>query len=132
MEGEALDPSSVTQGTRMVVELEISPQSEGGGRLVIADPLPAGWEIDNPNLLRAGDVSALDWLEGRTDAEMTEFRADRFAAALTWTSAERFRLAYIVRAVTPGEFRHPAASVEDMYRPEFRAWSDGGTVTVTP
>ncbi|UFS65675.1 alpha-2-macroglobulin family protein [Paracoccus denitrificans] len=132
MEGEALDPASLQQGTRMVVELEIAPQSEGGGRLVIADPLPAGWEIDNPNLLRAGDVSALDWLEAETSAEMTEFRADRFAAALTWTSAERFRLAYIVRAVTPGEFRHPAASVEDMYRPEFRAWSNSGTVAVTP
>ncbi|WP_017998686.1 alpha-2-macroglobulin family protein [Paracoccus sp. N5] len=132
MEGEALDPASVSQGTRMVVELEIAPQSEGGGRLVIADPLPAGWEIDNPNLLRAGDVSALDWLDGQTSAEMTEFRADRFAAALTWTSADSFRLAYIVRAVTPGQFRHPAASVEDMYRPEFRAWSEGGSVTVTP
>lgn len=132
IEGEALDPENLPQGTRMVVELEISPQAEGGGRLVIADPLPAGWEIDNPNLLRAGDVSALDWLEGETSAEMTEFRADRFAAALTWTSAERFRLVYIVRAVTPGQFRHPAASVEDMYRPEFRAWSDGGTVTVAP
>lgn len=132
LQGEALDPAQLPQGTRMVVVLEIAPQSEGGGRLVVADPLPAGWEIDNPNLLRAGDVSALDWLEGETAAEMTEFRADRFAAALTWTSAESFRLAYIVRAVTQGEFRHPAASVEDMYRPEFRAWSDGGTVTVTP
>ncbi|KGJ09369.1 alpha-2-macroglobulin [Paracoccus versutus] len=132
LQGEALDPAQLRQGTRMVVVLEIAPQSEGGGRLVVADPLPAGWEIDNPNLLRAGDVSALDWLEGETAAEMTEFRADRFAAALTWTSAESFRLAYIVRAVTQGEFRHPAASVEDMYRPEFRAWSDGGTVTVTP
>ena len=132
MQGEALDAAQLQQGTRMVVVLEVAPQSEGGGRLVIADPLPAGWEIDNPNLLRAGDVSALDWLEGETAAEMTEFRADRFAAALTWTSGERFRLAYIVRAVTPGEFRHPAASVEDMYRPEFRAWSDSGAVTVTP
>ncbi|WP_323716211.1 alpha-2-macroglobulin family protein [Paracoccus aminovorans] len=132
IEGEALDPASLKQGTRMVVELQVSPQSEGGGRLVVSDPLPAGWEIDNPNLLRAGDVSALDWLEGETSAEMTEFRADRFAAALTWTSAEPFRLVYIVRAVTPGQFRHPAASVEDMYRPEFRAWSDSGTVTVAP
>ncbi len=132
IEGEPLDPADLTQGTRMVVELRIAPQAEGGGRLIVADPLPAGWEIDNPNLLRAGDVSALDWLEGETSADMTEFRADRFAAALTWTSAEPFRLVYIARAVTPGSFRHPAASVEDMYRPEFRAWSDSGTVTVTP
>ncbi|SMG36324.1 alpha-2-macroglobulin family protein [Paracoccus sp. J56] len=132
MEGSPLDPETVKQGTRMVVVVEVYPHSEGGGRLVIADPLPAGWEIDNPNLLRAGDVSSLDWLEAETSTEMSEFRADRFAAALTWTSAESFKLAYIVRAVTPGDFRQPAASVEDMYRPEYRAWSDSGTVTVTP
>ena len=115
----------------MVVQVKVWPEAEGGGRLVVSDPLPAGWEIDNPNLLRAGDVSALDWLEGQTSADMTEFRADRFAAALTWTSAQPFSLVYIVRAVTPGSFRHPAASVEDMYRPEYRAWSAGGMVTVT-
>ena len=132
IEGEPLDPASLPQGTRMVVQVKVSPQAEGGGRLIVTDPLPAGWEIDNPNLLRAGDIGALDWLDGQTGAEMTEFRADRFAAALTWTGAEPFSLAYIVRAVTPGRFRHPAASVEDMYRPEFRAWSDGGTVEVTP
>ncbi|MGA0613289.1 MG2 domain-containing protein [Paracoccus sp. KR1-242] len=132
IEGEPLDPANVAQGTRIVVRIEVKPEAEGGGRLIVSDPLPAGWEIDNPNLLRAGDISALDWLDGQTDAEMTEFRADRFAAALTWTSAEPFRLAYIVRAVTTGSFRHPSASVEDMYRPEFRAWSDGGTVSVHP
>ena len=132
IEGEAIDPASVPLGTRMVVRVEVTPDAEGGGRLIVTDPLPAGWEIDNPNLLRAGDISALDWLEGETEAEMTEFRADRFSAALTWTSADPFRLAYIVRAVTPGSFRHPSASVEDMYRPDFRAWSNGGTVTVGP
>ncbi|RCW82913.1 alpha-2-macroglobulin family protein [Paracoccus lutimaris] len=134
-EGQPIDPASLAQGTRMVVRVQVWPETTGqggaGGRLVVSDPLPAGWEIDNPNLLRAGDVSALDWLEGQTSAEMTEFRADRFAAALTWTSDQPFSLVYIVRAVTPGSFRHPAASVEDMYRPEYRAWSAGGTVTVT-
>ena len=130
-EGQPIDPATLAQGTRMVVQVKVWPEAEGGGRLVVSDPLPAGWEIDNPNLLRAGDVSALDWLEGQTSADMTEFRADRFAAALTWTSAQPFSLVYIVRAVTPGSFRHPAASVEDMYRPEYRAWSAGGMVTVT-
>ena len=36
----------------------------------------------------------------------------------------------MVRAVSPGTFHHPAASVEDMYRPDFRARSDAGTVTI--
>ena len=43
---------------------------------------------------------------------------------------DRIRLAYIVRAVTPGDFHHPAASVEDMYRPTFRAQTASGRVSV--
>lgn len=39
-------------------------------------------------------------------------------------------LAYIVRAVTPGTFVHPAATVEDMYRPERYARTDAGTLSV--
>ena len=38
---------------------------------------------------------------------------------------------YILRAVSPGKFHHPAASVEDMYRPDFTAHTDAGTVTIT-
>ena len=38
--------------------------------------------------------------------------------------------AYMVRAVSPGRFHRPAASVEDMYRPAYRARTDAGTVTV--
>ena len=30
-------------------------------------------------------------------------------------------LAYVVRAVTPGTYAHPAATVEDMYRPQYSA-----------
>ncbi|MGL4396752.1 MAG: alpha-2-macroglobulin family protein [Hyphomicrobium sp.] len=39
-------------------------------------------------------------------------------------------IAYIVRAVTPGAYVHPAATVEDMYRPERFARSAAGTLTV--
>ena len=39
-------------------------------------------------------------------------------------------VAYIIRAVTPGKFVHPAATVEDMYRPERHARSASGTLTV--
>ena len=46
-----------------------------------------------------------------------------------------FTLAYVVRAVTPGTYAHPAASVEDMYRPQFSARTaigrDGGQGALT-
>jgi uncharacterized protein YfaS (alpha-2-macroglobulin family) len=40
-------------------------------------------------------------------------------------------VAYIVRAVIPGAFVHPAATIEDMYRPERYARTASGKLTVT-
>ncbi|MEL7099157.1 MAG: alpha-2-macroglobulin family protein, partial [Pseudomonadota bacterium] len=117
-------------GERRVAVLTIIPFEEVGARLMIDDALPAGLEIDNPNLLRSGDVRALDWLKPK-QAEMAEFRADRFLAAVDHRGSEAFTLAYIVRAISPGVYHHPAALVEDMYRPEYRAVSSTGRLTVT-
>jgi len=117
-------------GTRLVTVLNVQVFDGAGGRLMVDDPLPAGFEIDNPNLLRAGDVRALDWLDGETNAAFTEARADRFLAALDRPSGGDFRLAYIVRAVSPGTFHHPAALVEDMYRPTARAIGSTGRLRV--
>ncbi|PTE22849.1 PAN domain-containing protein [Cereibacter changlensis JA139] len=131
LEGEAVSPSGVAVGTRLVTVLEVTPFGTGEARLMVSDPLPAGFEIDNPNLLRAGSVSSLDWLGVEEEVAHSEFRQDRFLTALDRTDGAPFKLAYIVRAVSPGTFHHAAASVEDMYQPDFRARTDAGTVTVT-
>jgi len=130
MDGQKIDQLSFTIGDRFVTVLNITAHEDYGARLMIDDPLPAGIEIDNPSLLRSGDVGALDWLSP-SFTEYTEFRADRFLAAVNTRRAGQVTLAYVARAVTPGEFHHPAASVEDMYRPRFRARTGTGRVIVT-
>ena len=129
MDGDPLDPSSFTTGDRFVTVLTVTPFENGGARLMVDDPLAAGIEIDNPSLLRSGDVRALDWLD-LSEARHTEFRSDRFLAAVDLSGGETVTLAYVARAVTPGTFHHPAASVEDMYRPQNRARTDTGQVEV--
>lgn len=130
MKGDPISPERVRPGDRMVAVLQIKPIGNSQARLMVNDPLPAGFEIDNPNLIRGGDITALDWLNLETDTEYTEFRQERFLAAIDWRSDREFRLGYVVRAVTPGDYYHPAASVEDMYRPQFRAQSDAGRVII--
>ncbi|RMD91731.1 MAG: alpha-2-macroglobulin family protein [Alphaproteobacteria bacterium] len=130
LKGDPVDPGEVALGTRLVTVLTVQPFGKIEARLIVDDPLPAGFEIDNPNLLGAGDVAALDWLELNADAQHAEFRQERFLAAVDWLSDKPLRLAYIVRAVTPGAFHHPAASVEDMYRPAFRAHGAAGRIEV--
>lgn len=119
------------QNERYVAILRVTPEQERRGRLIISDPLAAGFEIDNPNLLRSGDIGKLDWLQ-LDNSGVSEFREDRFLNAITWTSKDAIQMAYIVRAVSPGVFRQPAALVEDMYRPSLRATTAVGTVTILP
>jgi uncharacterized protein YfaS (alpha-2-macroglobulin family) len=134
LEGEPVSPQAVPQNARLVTVLTITDHGPNRARLIVDDPLPAGFEIDNPNLLRAGDLAALDWLDLTENIAHVEFRSDRFVAAvdggMNGNDDQRFELAYIVRAVSPGRFHHPAASVEDMYRPAFRARTATGTVEV--
>jgi uncharacterized protein YfaS (alpha-2-macroglobulin family) len=122
--------TEIATGDRLVAVLTVKPSDDTRARLMIDDPLPAGLEIDNPSILRSGDIAALDWLE-TSDPEFTEFRTDRFLAAVDQRDEKTIRLAYILRAVSPGEYHHPAALVEDMYRPDYRATTASGRLTVT-
>lgn len=130
LEGRPVELSQVAPNSRLVAVLKITPLRDRRARLIVNDPLPAGLEIDNPALIEAGSVSALGWLKPNAYAETTEFRSDRFVAAVNWSGRDAFQLAYVVRAVSPGSFHHPAATVEDMYRPDFRARTGVGRVTV--
>ena len=131
LEGDAVNLDAVPVGTRLVTVLRITPFQQSEARLMVNDPLPAGFEIDNPTLLQSGDVRSLEWLQLNAQAETTEFRSDRFLAAVDWRSDQGFDLAYVVRAISPGNYHHPAASVEDMYRPDYRANTATGRLSVT-
>jgi alpha-2-macroglobulin len=67
--------------------------------------------------------------EGEEENEGEGEEASAAAAKKVPTSAAT--VAYIVRAVTPGSFLHPAATVEDMYRPDRFARTAAGRLDVT-
>jgi len=173
LDGKKIDLASTTGGTstvkqndRFVAVVSIEAKEEGG-RILLVDRLPAGFEIENPHLVGGGDTKGLDWLKGTVKPEHAEFRDDRFVAAFNFfgkrngssaapvdgvdvegdregegesaaTDAPKkptgpmtqATIAYIVRAVTPGTFVHPAATVEDMYRPERHARTPSGKLIV--
>ncbi len=133
-EGQRIQPENLAQGQRLVVLVTVTADRPGAARLLLDDPLPAGFEIENPSLLRAGDLQGIPWLGLLETSAHQEFRADRFVAAVNRQASDptRFQLAYRVRAVTPGRFQHPAATVEDMYRPRRRGWTGEGVVEIVP
>jgi uncharacterized protein YfaS (alpha-2-macroglobulin family) len=131
--GKPADPSKVKQNERFAVVLKITEPTPQFGRLIVADYLPAGFEIDNPRLVSSGDTGTLAWIEDAQEPVNSEFRDDRFSAAFERKSGDPsvFTVAYVVRAVSPGRYVHPQAYVEDMYRPDRFGRTATGTVEVT-
>jgi uncharacterized protein YfaS (alpha-2-macroglobulin family) len=132
MDGDPVDTARVKQNTRLVVVLKVTEARPQFGRLIVADYLPAGFEIDNPHLVSSGDTGTLPWIADGAEPANSEFRDDRFTAAFNRKSGDPvvFAVAYVVRAVALGKYVRPQASVEDMYRPDRFGRTDSGSVEV--
>jgi uncharacterized protein YfaS (alpha-2-macroglobulin family) len=120
LDGTKFEAKSVTQNDRFVVVLKVTEAEAKYAKLLLVDRLPAGLEIDNPNLVDGGAIDAFAWLKKDVDPDHTEYRDDRFIAAFDRAEGQSafFNVAYVVRAVAPGKYVYPPATVEDMYRPE--------------
>jgi uncharacterized protein YfaS (alpha-2-macroglobulin family) len=132
LDGTPADITKATQNSRFAVVLKVTEAKPEYGHVMVADYLPAGFEIDNPKLVSSGDSGTLDWIEDGVEAVNTEFRDDRFTAAIDRKSDDKavFTVAYVVRAVSPGRYVLPQAMVEDMYNPSRYGRTGTGIVDV--
>jgi hypothetical protein len=133
LDGDKADVAKVKQNQRFAVVLKITEPQPKFGRVIVADYLPAGFEIDNPRLVSSGDTGTLDWIENAEQQPVNaEFRDDRFSAAFDRKANDKpiFTVAYVVRAVSPGRYVVPQAYVEDMYRPERFGRTATGTLEI--
>lgn len=132
LDGAKADPTTATQNQRFVVLVQITDPQPQFARVALIDYLPAGFEIDNPHLVNSGGTESFSWIPGSTDPVHQEFRDDRFTAAFDRTSdsAAVFSVAYVVRAVSPGEYVLPQAHVEDMYSRDRFGNTGTGKITV--
>ena len=142
LDGQPVDFSSLTQNQRVIVVLQGTMADNLYRQMAVLDLLPAGLEIESPI---AGDEAKLyPWLGAVTPASLQDARDDRFVAAFYIGSQYRpvhpktpeprptFRIAYIARAVTPGQFVLPAGVVEDMYAPGIIARTGMGKLVIAP
>jgi hypothetical protein len=156
LDGKKVDLASATggqaalqQNERLVAVIKVA-SPDTGGRILVVDRLPAGLEIENPRLVDSGDIKTLDWLKTSVKPEHTDFRDDRFVAGFDFFGsgdgrrnrrhadgdeenrepANSATVAYLVRAVTPGSFVHPPATVEDMYRADRFARTAAGRLEI--
>lgn len=141
--GNPVKLGSVRQGDKFVVGLTITTEERRLNPVIIADLLPAGFEIET--VLRPADARIVeyDWTTGTdrvragafdflgeiAQAQSSQAQDDRYVAAIN-VYEKPVTLAYVVRAVTPGSFAMPGVVAEDMYRPEVFGRSAPGRVTI--
>jgi uncharacterized protein YfaS (alpha-2-macroglobulin family) len=134
LDGKPADVTKVRQNDRFAVVLRVTEAKPEFGHIMVSDYLPAGFEIDNPHLVSSGDTGTLSWIEDGEEPANTEFRDDRFSAAIDRAANDNsiFTVAYVVRAVSPGKYVLPQAYVEDMYNPSRYGRTGTGSVEVRP
>jgi uncharacterized protein YfaS (alpha-2-macroglobulin family) len=118
-DGTPADLDTLAQSEQLVVVIEGRMTEPAWRQALVIDLLPAGVELETAELAASGSTGELEWLGELSETSFTARRDDRFVAALD-LSPDRpdFRIAYLARAVTPGEFVLPGVQVEDMYAPE--------------
>jgi len=137
LDGEVVSSDTLTKGDRAIIHVKAEAKFRSDKMIVLADLLPAGLEIETvltPD--DSGDEGRFKFLGDLSEFDMQEARDDRFIASDRRTRWYRennqFNAAYIVRAVTAGNFTFPGAVIEDMYRPANVATSEHGTLVIEP
>jgi uncharacterized protein YfaS (alpha-2-macroglobulin family) len=125
-DGTEANLSQVKQNDLLVVVLTGRATSGLDHQALITDLLPAGFETEIASLASARQTGDYAWLPELTQPLYVEYRDDRFVAAFdvydenSGAQNRDFTLAYLVRAVTPGDYKVPAPTIEDMYKPNYR------------
>ena len=75
LEGSLASAPALDTLTRVVVEVTVTADGDRTGQVLIVDPIPAGYEIENPDVSASGETEAFDWLDGIIrDAELEEHK----------------------------------------------------------
>ena len=142
LDGAAIDPSALKQGQQIIVRLSVQSPDARAIQAVVDDPLAAGLEIEavvrpaDAQGRSSGDEGAkvapgrFAFLGEIGEPSMQEKRDDRYVAAFTLDGTKAIVLAYVARAVTPGDFFLPGAEARNMYRPSVSAQTAPGRIRV--
>ena len=131
LDGTAINPDKLTQNTVFLLVIDGQATDGQGHQAMVIAGLPAGWEV--AGRFPGGAVPGMDWLGSLATPDSQAAADDRYAAALTIAPGQPpFRLAVMLRAVTPGSFEYPGMLLADMYRPAIFARQNTVRITVLP
>ncbi len=148
LSGRKIQPSQLPQNTVFVAVLTGRVTDTFPHHALLNMGLPPGWEF--VSTLDPGNHPGQPWLHGLTTPDASAATDDRYEAAMLLPAAANtvlrtavsvsstvsaptpaFRIAILLRAVTPGRYDLPGLVLEDMFHPSVFARTAGAPVTIT-
>jgi uncharacterized protein YfaS (alpha-2-macroglobulin family) len=126
-EGKPIDYDQIHQGDMVIAEITARALMENLDNVIIADLLPAGFEIENPRLESRAGIS---WIKDGARPDYMDIRDDRMLLFVNLPRQQERKFHYALRAVTVGEFVLPAVSAEAMYDPAKSSVANSGSIRV--
>jgi len=130
--GKPIDPASIQQNDRFIVLITGQLERAGTEASLVLDMLPAGLEIENALVGGESQLTSYKFLPELTPPMYSSELDDRYFAVMDNRQPRKFAFAYMVRAITPGQYTMAPALIEDMYSPQYKAIGKAGTVTIAP
>ena len=128
LDGKEINPGTIRQGDLVIVKICLDTSGVRRENLVIEDLLPAGLEVENPNLRTAQTFS---WIPKKQNYSLQnlDIRDDRVLIFIQSVSGKMI-YHYAARAVTAGKYVYPPVSAECMYDPMVRSVNGRREITI--
>ncbi len=137
--GRPVSPTRLRQNQLFIVVLQGTLTDGLPHRALVDMGLPPGWELVGS--AAPGRVPRLFWLKGLSIPRATAASDDRYEAlldiapmgssAFQGQGAPSFKIAVLLRAVTPGTYTLPGVRVSDLFHPSVYAQTSGRTIRVS-
>jgi len=127
--GNPVDLQNIGLGTQLVGHVAATSIDRGLENVVIADLLPAGFEIENPRLI---STPLMPWLPSNpAKADYQDIRDDRVLMFVNLPAGRTLHFYYGLRTVSAGDFVVPPVAAECMYNPLVAGAGSSDRVVVT-
>lgn len=126
--GRKIFDNKFYQGELIVCKLELTGYERGAENIIISDLIPAGFEIENPRL---NPATELTWVPGNpVIVDYMDIRDDRLLLFTNLNRNKTNEFYYLLRVVNQGTYQLPVIGAEAMYDQEYHSYHGAGVVRV--
>ena len=126
--GRIIPDNVFYQGELIVCKIDLTGFDRNADNIVITDLIPAGFEIENPRLNPATELSWKVINPMRID--YMDIRDDRLILFTNLNRNTTNRFIYLLRVVNQGTYQLPVIGAEAMYDQEYHSYNGAGVVKV--